>query len=86
MRARAQSLSLQLFLSLTHAQANAHAQRKRCTADQTDVTTPPAHSALFGENKAPVRPESEIPTRPLCQKRSKIRFTRGLRNSEPHQM
>lgn len=62
MRARAQSLSLQLALSPARAPSNAHAQRKRCTADQTDVTTLPAHSALFGENKAPVRSEGTIPT------------------------
>lgn len=89
MRARAQSLPPALPLSLTRAPENAHAQRKRCTADQTDVTPLPAHSALFGENKAPVRSESEIPTRPLCKKkqqRSKIGFTRGLRNCEQHQM
>lgn len=49
-------------LFLTRAQASAHAQRKRCTADQTDVTTLPAHSALFGENKPPVRSEGETAT------------------------
>lgn len=86
MHARTSAISLAPALPLSHAPANAHAQKKRCTADQTDVTTLPAHSVLFGENKAPVRSEGEIPTRPLRQKRSKIRFTRALRNSEPHQM
>lgn len=68
MRARAQSRSPQVSVSLARRPANAHAQRKRCTAAQTDVTTLPAHSALFGENKAPVRSEGEIPTRPLSVK------------------
>lgn len=63
MRARAQALSLQLSFSRARARgANARAQRKRCTADQTDVTPLPAHSALFGENKAPVRAEGEAQT------------------------
>lgn len=80
MRARAQSLSLQLSLALTRAPANAHAQRKRCTAEQTDVTTLPAHSALFGEKiKLRFGSEGEIPTgSPPVKKRSKIRGTRGL--------
>lgn len=62
MRARAQALSLQLSFSRARARVNARAQRKRCTADQTDVTTLPAHSALFGENKAPIRAEGEAQT------------------------
>lgn len=62
MRARAQAPSLRLSFSRARALANARAQKKRCTADQTDVTTLPAHSALFGENKAPVRAEGEAQT------------------------
>lgn len=36
---------------------NTHTEKKRCTADQTDVTELPAHSACSHQNKPPVQAE-----------------------------
>lgn len=61
-----------------------HSQRKRCTADQTGVTTLPAHSACSDLNKPSVRSESEKWVAPLSKAfpNQQMGCIRGLRDYE----
>lgn len=85
-RTSAGSLAPALLLTRARTGERARAQRKRCTADQTDVTPLPALSDLFGENKAPVRAEGEAQTARNVPKSGLHASRAGTASSPPPKM